>query len=363
MGLFVAFQIGCALAPNITSLIIFRFFAGFFGSPTVSNSGGSITDLWPQSNRSVPMACFSAASFLGPVFAPVVGGFISQYAPWRWNFWVVLILSGVVYVAVLFFLPETYPTKLLYDKARRLGRENEIGQPQVCQQLRSSLTRPWLMLFTEPILFLLSLYMAFIYGILYLDFTAYPIVYKETRDWSPGMAGLSFLGIGVGMTLATIGSPYINVIHRHFVLRLGPNPEARLPHLIILAWLIPISLFWFGWSAKPPTHWICGIIAGAPFGFAIIPLFLGIMAYLTDCYGPYGASALAANGVVRSIFGAVFPLFAQDMYKGLGVSWATSVLGFVSLAMTPLPWMFYRYGPRIRARSKYHQKTAADPWD
>ncbi|KAE8167779.1 major facilitator superfamily domain-containing protein [Aspergillus tamarii] len=342
MGLFVAFQIGCALAPNITSLIIFRFFAGFFGSPTVSNSGGSITDLWPQSNRSVPMACFSAASFLGPVFAPVVGGFISQYAPWRWNFWVVLILSGVVYVAVLFFLPETYPTKLLYDKARRLGRENEIGQPEVCQQLRSSLTRPWLMLCTEPILFLLSLYMAFIYGILYLDFTAYPIVYKETRDWSAGMAGLSFLGIGVGMTLATIGSPYINVIHRHFVLRLGPQPEARLPHLIILAWLIPISLFWFGWTAKPPTHWICGIVAGAPFGFSIIPLFLGIMAYLTDCYGPYGASALAANGVLRSIFGAVFPLFAQDMYKGLGVSWATSILGFVSLAMTPLPWMFYR---------------------
>lgn len=159
------------------------------------------------------------------------------------------------------------------------------------------------------------------------------------------------------MTLATVGSPYINLIHSRFVDRLGPQPEARLPHLIVLSWLIPISLFWFAWSATPPTHWICGIISGAPFGFTLIALFLGIMAYLTDCYGPYSASALAANNVLRSLFGAVFPLFAGHMYEALGVSWATSVLAFIALAMTPLPWVFYKFGPQIRAKSKYHQST------
>lgn len=165
MGLFVAFQIGCALAPNIASLNIFRFFAGFFGSPTVTNAGGTITDIWPQSNRSVPMAFFSAASFLGPVSAPVAGGFITQYIPWRWNFWVSLILSGMVYTAVLLFLPETYPLSLLQSKARWLGRESEIVQDRnPKEQLRVSLIRPWLMLFTEPILFSLSLYMALVYG-------------------------------------------------------------------------------------------------------------------------------------------------------------------------------------------------------
>ena len=358
MGLFCVFQIACAVSPNIAALIVFRFFAGFFGSPTVTNSGGSITDIWPQSHRSVPMAFFSAGSFLGPVTAPIMGGFISQYTSWRWNFWVVLIISGVVYAAVIFLLPETYSAYLLHQKARKLGRASEVApnhSPK--EQLRNSLIRPWLMLCTEPILFLLSLSMALIYGILYLDFTAYPIVYKQSRNWSAGIAGLSFLGIGVGMALATIASPYINVIHARFVARLGgPQPEARLPHLIPLAWLIPASLFWFGWSAEPPTHWICGIIAGAPFGFTLIVLFLGIMAYLTDCYGPFGASALAANNVLRSIFGAVFPLFAPDMYGGLGVAWATSVLAFVALALTPLPWVFYRFGPRIRGRSRYHQK-------
>lgn len=372
LGLFVLFQIGCALAPNVSALIIFRFFSGFFGSPTVTNSGGSITDIWPQSHRSVPFALFTAASFLGPVIAPTAGGFISQYTTWRWNFWVVLILSGTVYTAMVIFLPETYPPKLLLDKKRRRtmqgqqnhqrgrnyqGNKEEEGVP-LKQMLYTNLTRPWLMLFTEPILFLLSLYMAFIYGILYLDFTAYPIVYKQSRNWSAGIAGLSFLGICTGMAIATVGSPYINIIHGKYVKKLGGSfPEARLPHLIYISWLTPISLFWFAWTANPPTHWISGIVAGLPFGFSLIMLFLGITSYLTDCYGRFGASALAANAVLRSLFGAVFPLFADQMYDALGTPWATSLLGFVALAMAPLPLVFYKFGPAIRERSKYHLKT------
>ncbi|KAF5866875.1 hypothetical protein ETB97_008679 [Aspergillus alliaceus] len=353
LGLFVLFQIGCALAPNIAALIIFRFFSGFFGSPTVTNSGGCITDIWPQSNRSVPLALFSAGSFLGPVFAPVVGGFVSEYLSWQWNFWLVLILSGAVYVVSLIFLPETYPPKLWRDKARHYGIQ--AAETSLKTQLRKTLIRPWRMLFAEPILFLLSLYMAFIYGILYLDFTAYPIVYGQSRGWSAGMSGLSFLGMGVGMAVATIGSPYVNVIHGKYVAKLGPEPEARLPHLVSLSWLIPAGLFWFGWTAMPPTHWVVSILSGVPFGFSLIMLFLGITSYLTDCYGPYGASALAANAVFRSIFGAVFPLFGTDLYDGLGVPWGSSLLGFVALALAPLPWVFYHFGPRIRMRSKYHR--------
>lgn len=148
LGMFVLFQIGCALAPNVASLVVFRFFSGFFGSPTVTNSGGSITDIWPQNNRSVPLALFSAASFLGPVIAPTVGGFISQYTYWRWNFWVVLIFSETIYVAMVLFLPETYPPKLLRDKARR--RQGPDAMPStVKEQLYTNLTRPWIMLFTE----------------------------------------------------------------------------------------------------------------------------------------------------------------------------------------------------------------------
>ncbi|KAI1858061.1 uncharacterized protein JN550_012883 [Neoarthrinium moseri] len=354
--LFFCFNIGCATAPNISALLVLRFLAGFFGSPTVTNSGGSLADIWPQSQRSVPFALFITGSSLGPVVAPIVGGFISQHLVWRWNYGVVSILAGIVYVAMLLLLPETYVVVLLQQKKVKTGFRPACQSFK--EQYATNLTRPWLMLFTEPILFTLGLYSAFVWGILYLDFTAYPVVFQQSRQWSQGIAGLSFLGIGLGMAIATASSPWINDIHAAFVKKLGgPKPEARLPHLIVLAWLIPVALFWFGWTANPPTHWAAPIAAGTPFGIGFVTLFLGTNAYLTDCYGRFSASALAANAVLRSLFSAGFPLFAAQMYVRLGTPWASSLLGFIALAMAPVPWALYTYGPWLRSKSKYHLWT------
>lgn len=262
----------------------------------------------------------------------------------------------MAYVAMVFLLPETYLTVLLQRKKKKAGFQ---PVPQSFkEQYSTNLLRPWLMLLTEPILFALGLYSAFVWGILYLDFTAYPVVFQQSRKWSEGIAGLSLLGIGFGMAVATVSSPWINKIHGIFVKRLGgPKPEARLPHLVILTWLIPVALFWFGWTANPPTHWAVCIAAGIPFGFGFVTLFLGTNAYITDCYGRFSASALAANAVMRSLFSAGFPLFARQMYVKLGTSWATSLLGFIALGMAPVPWMLYTYGSRLRAKSKYHLWT------
>lgn len=93
---------------------------------------------------------------------------------------------------MLLLLPETYQPRLLQVKAQRLGID--APQPGLSDMLRTSLTRPTVMFFTEPILFLLSLYMAFVYGILYLDFTAYPFVFIQTRHWRADIMSLSFLG-------------------------------------------------------------------------------------------------------------------------------------------------------------------------
>lgn len=263
---------------------------------------------------------------------------------------------------VIFFLPETYRPKLLERKAAKLGSVANIPHVRPKVQYSVILTRPWIMLCTEPILFLLSFWMAFVFGILYLDFTAYPIVFEQMRGWSAGISGLSFLGIGIGMGTATAFSPLLDNLHARFVDKLGgPKPEARLPHLIFLAWLVPLGLFWFAWTANPPTPWIVSIIAGIPFGIGALTLFLGVIAYLTDCYGhKYAASALAANAVMRSVFGAVFPLFSRQMYDALGTPWATSLLGFVAAALAPLPLVFYIWGPWLRSRSKFHISATED---
>lgn len=213
---------------------------------------------------------------------------------------------------MLFLLPETYAPFLLTRKQHKAG----IKPPRQSLKERYAihLTRPWMMLFTEPILFTLSLYSSFLWGILYLDFTAFPVVFRGTRHWTPGMTGLSFLSLGLGILLAASSSPFINKIHTRYVLKLGgPFPEARLPHLIVLAWFIPVTLFWFGWTANPPTHWAVSISSGVPFGYGFLPLFLGTTAYLTDCYGRYSASGLAAFGLMRGMFCAGFPMFGKTM--------------------------------------------------
>lgn len=67
----------------------------------------------------------------------------------------------------------------------------------------------------------------------------------------------------------------------------------------------------------------------------------------------FANSALAANTLVRSLAGAGFPLFAAPMYNKLGVAWATSLLAFISLAMLPVPVLFFIYGKKIRASSTF----------
>lgn len=355
LGLFCCLNLACALSPNIEALLILRFLSGFFGAPSVTNSGGSLADIWPQSQRSVPFALFTTGSSLGPVLAPIVGGYVAESLTWRWHYWIVTIVSGTVYIAMLFLLPETYATVLLRWKKEKEGFKP--ARMSFKERYAKDLTRPWIMLFTEPILFTLGLYSAFVWGILYLDFTSYPVVFQQGRHWTQGKSGLSFIGIGIGMAIATASSPWINDLHGAVVRRIGPKPEARLPHLIVLAWLIPIALFWFGWTAPPPTHPLVPIAAGVPFGVGFVTLFLGTNAYLSDCYGRFSASAWAANAVLRSLFSAGFPLFARQMFVRMGTPWASSTLGFIAVGLAPVPWVLWKWGSWLRARSRFHLRT------
>jgi hypothetical protein len=78
------------------------------------------------------------------------------------------------------------------------------------------------------------------------------------------------------------------------------------------------------------------------------------MTYIIDTYGAlYGASAIASNTLLRYSVGAGFPLFTDQMYNRLGIAWAGSLLGFVGLALLPIPWVLYKWGPYLRSKSAY----------
>ncbi|KAK0113187.1 MFS siderochrome iron transporter 1, variant 2 [Cadophora gregata] len=366
-----AFNAGAAGAQNIETLIILRFFAGAFGSSPLTNAGGVIADMFPASERGLAMSIFAAAPFLGPVIGPIVGGFLGQTKGWRWVEGLMAIFTGALWIIGALTIPETYTPVILRRRAAKLSKmtgkvyrsatEVSHGTKTISQEFKTALSRPWILLFSEPIVLLLSIYMAIIYGTLYMMFGAFPIVYQQQRGWSAGIGGLSFIGVAVGMIAAVCYSIFDNKRYIKVEAKHNGNapPEARLPPALIGSIALPIGLFWFAWTNYPSIHWSVSIIGTAPFGFGMVLVFLSIMNYLIDSYVIYAASVLAANSVLRSLFGAAFPLFTTYMYQNLGIHWASTIPAFLALACVPFPFLFYRYGKGIRLKCKYAAEAAA----
>jgi hypothetical protein len=237
------------------------------------------------------------------------------------------IFTGVLWILGSLTIPETYTPVILRRRAEKLSTmtgkvykskmEIQHGTKTVSQEFKTALSRPWILLFREPIVLLLSIYMAIIYGTLYMMFAAFPIVFQEGRGWSPGIGGLAFIGVMVGEIFAVIYSIWDNKRYQHVQEKHSGNapPEARLPPTMLGSIFLPIGLFWFAWTNAPSIQWSVSIIATAPFGFGMVLVFLSIMNYLIDAYVIYAASVLAANSVLRSLFGASFPLFTTCEFE------------------------------------------------
>lgn len=217
--------------------------------------------------------------------------------------------------------------------------------------LLNGLIRPTKMLFLSPLVFFVSLYIAFTYGTLYLLFTTIPVVYQETYGWRLGVTGLIYICLGLGNLSGW--SVITATSDRTVVRRTRANggvfePEMRLPLTMWFSILLPPTFFWYGWSTYYHTHWIVPTIGLFPFAFGIIGIYMPLMTYLVDCYPTYAASAIAANTVFRSLAGMLLPLAGPDMYANLGLGWGNSLLGFICIAMIPVPVLLYRYGSKLR---------------
>lgn len=237
--------------------------------------------------------------------------------------------------------------------------EKSQGKKLPSEVFKKALGRPWVLLFAEPIVLVASLYMAIIYGTVYMFMGAMPIVYNRDRGWSEGIGGLAFMGIAVGIVLGLAYAIYDNNGRYTKLSRArSATAESRLPPAIAGAVALPIGMFAFAWTNYPSIHWAVSIVLSAPFGFGCVLVILPIINYLIDSYTIYAASVLAAAAIFRSVVGAVFPLFTTQMYDALGIHWATSVPAFLTLVCMPFPFVMYRYGAALRMKCKYALEAA-----
>jgi len=206
---------------------------------------------------------------------------------------------------------------------------------------------------------LLNLWDSLILGILYLTFQAFPIIFVEKHGFNLQCTGLTFQGIAVGMLLGLCTMPFWNRRYRRYKDAHGeedPPAEFRLLMGQVGGVLVPLSLFWLAFSTYRGEHWIVPVLASVPFGTGTYFIFTSSFTYIVVAYRPIAAFALACNTTMRTSFAAAFPLFAGGMYHTLGTVGATLLLGGLTTAMAPLPFVLHYMGPRTRDKAERERR-------
>lgn len=369
--LFTCFTFATATAKDLQTLIICRFFSGVSASAPLTIVAACFADMFPTTgaiSRGTAINVFSGVVFAGPMLAPIIGGFIVEsYLGWRWTMYLTGIMSGTALTAVVFFMEETYAPIILVRKAQEIrDRTGNWGVHAVHENVRldfgeivtKTITRPLRMLVTEPIILLLAIYNGFCYLILYLCLSSYPYTFRGMYGFTLGVSMIPYVGILIGMMLCSL--VMILVFEPRYERALAKRgvkslPELRLEPVLLSAIIFPIGLFWFFWTANyaAHVHWIVPSISGIFIGYGLMGIMVPSMNYIVDAYLFFAASALAALTFLRSMFGASAPLFSDYMFDGIHLNWSGLLLGLFAVAMAPVPFLFYKYGKRIRGKSQY----------
>ena len=370
-------SLGCAVTNSFAGMLISRALAGIGSSTFSTIIGGVISDIWHTKDRNVPMAIYSGFAIGGTGIGPLISGIICDHVSWRWVFYSHAIAVALLLCAQFPLFSETRGSILLSQRARAINRyydeiDQEAGQhglPTPSQRIRYkvladeqrqslpmmlkiSLTRPFVMLFTEPVVFFFSLWAAFAWGVLYMTFNVLPLVFLARHNFTISQQAYVFAAVVIGAIIATILSVYHERIAAAHLSKMASAPEGRLYFACVEAVLLPIGLLWFGWTTFSSVHWIFPVLAILVATIGVYSIYLAVFNYLADVYHRYASSALACQSFCRNVFGSVFPLFTSQMFTALDYPAAASLLGGIGLVLTLVPWILVWKGPRIRARSK-----------
>ncbi|KAF9892090.1 hypothetical protein FE257_002496 [Aspergillus nanangensis] len=386
--LFVACIIACGGTNHFAGLLIARFFQGVGGSTFSTMVGGIISDIYHAEDRNTPMALFSGAALFGTGLAPLLSSVIVQHSTWRWIYYSHAIVAGVFTVIIYLFFKETRGSVILSRKAKALNKyydgleeaghfgvimpdtqpgekprrirwkvKSDEQRQSLGQMISISCYRPFHMLVTEPVVFFFSLWAAFSWAVLYLQFSCVPLVFRTVYNFNVEQTGAVFTSMCGGVLIGCTISIYQEKIVQHFW-KIPHTPESRLYFVCVQSVLMPIGLFWFGWTSSASIPWIVPTLAVGCSTMGILSIYLAVFNYLADTYHRYASSAIAAQSCCRNFLGGVFPLVANAMFTNIGYPGASSLLGGIGAALTLVPWALAFYGPRIRAKSKMASELA-----
>lgn len=352
------------LTANVTSMwavLVLRFVAGVFGSAPLVNCGGAMADMWEPKERVGALVLWAVFIVAGSCTGPIVGAALtitSDYG-WRWTQWTSGLYCVIVPLIAMIVLSESYLPVIEQTRAKTIRLELNRWEAHSKQDevrvrpadiLRVHLARPLLLLLT-PVLSLINFYASFVYGVMFLLIESSSQQFREVYHFKTVPSCVPLLGMLVGFIIGGMMNVANSVRYGRIASRIKGRPKSEefLGALLLVGWwLMPAGCFIYGWTLYPHVHWIAPVIGLVVYGAGFAVVFQGCLIYAVDSYSHYAASTMASNTIARSVCAGVFPLFATQMYNGMNAHWASSLLGFVSLAMAPAPFAFYRFGPRLR---------------
>lgn len=368
--LFMIFQIAIASVHNIGGLIVMRFITGVLCSPALATGGATIVDVMKQEIVPVFLGFWSVGAIVAPIIAPLLGASMVIAKNWRWIFWLLTWMSAFTLILLAFFFKETSAASILSRRARRIRRETGDDRYYTLQEKKDAESNFWALIgstlyssikiiLLEPIVLAFDVCCALAYGSFYLFFESFPIVFSGIYHFTLIELGLAFMGFAVGGAIA------FGIFLTFLVKVLLPKfkngtfvPETYLLLLMGVCWFFPLAIFLFGWAAN--THWIVPIIAEVFFVICCFNLFQVTFSYLAFAYPDHTAAVFAGNGLFRATFACSMPLFGQAMYNNLAidgypVGWGSTIVGFLTIFLCIVPFVLYKYGAALRAKSRFVQ--------
>ena len=374
VGSFILFSImfiGLALGKNIATVIVCRALLGLFGSVGTILVGGTFSDIYTPDYRAIPMASFSYAAILGTVAAPIYAGFIDETIGWRWIEGIQGLANIPLILVVALCLQESRGGSIIQKRAKLLRQQtgddryrgfSEIVAPTLKHALHKSSIKAVHMLITEPAVFAFGLWIGFAWFVTFLFLSVIPITFSEKRGWSEGIAGLPYISLCIGTTIG-FATNFIQIrkYEAIFAARGGRvAPESRLYGAMFGAIWLPVGLFIYSFTQYSYLHWSGPVIALAPIAVGIFYIFESTYSFTSDCYGENSSSAIAGQGLLRNTLGAVSPLFASQFFHNVGSQYAGLILAIAATVLAMIPFVFFKWGPKIRARSKLAESQRGD---
>lgn len=362
-GVSILFTIFTGLSTRIANILITRFVAGFFGSATMISSGGVVADIWEPSVRGTTLVFYSLVAILGPNMGSIIGSVINVNLSWRWVNWTTVIASSIILIIDVLAIQESCVSVLdsKYAQDVRIKRNNRLYHSKIENSsfdfysfIKFHFGRPIKMM-CIPIVFFMTTFSSFTYGVFYLLLTCISTTFKEVRGWPEVSSSLCCLAIFIGSVIGGIFSILGGIRYRKLLKKTKKSvlPEERLYPMMMGGCTIPVGILIFFWTQTEEIHWIISLSGLTIFGCGTFIIVQGCLNYLIDSFQHYSASVTSSSILTRSIFSGIFPLFGYQLFSNIGLRIGGTVLAGISICMLPIPFIFYKYGQRIRESSPY----------